>query len=142
MFGFWDWVGGRYSMDAAIGLSTMIAIGPDNFRDMLAGFHAMDEHFRTAPPERNLPLLLGLLTVWYNNFFGAQTLGDHAVFGASGALPRLSSATADGEQRQARRSRWQPRRLADRADHLGRTRHRRTAFILSAHPSGNEAHPV
>ena len=75
MFGFWDWVGGRYSMDAAIGLSTMIAIGPDNFRDMLAGFHAMDEHFRTAPPERNLPLLLGLLTVWYNNFFGAQTLG-------------------------------------------------------------------
>ena len=75
MFGFWDWVGGRYSMDAAIGLSTMIAIGPDNFRDMLAGFHAMDEHFRTAPPERNLPLLLGLLTVWYNNFFGTQTLG-------------------------------------------------------------------
>ena len=62
-------------MDAAIGLSTMIAIGPDNFRDMLAGFHAMDEHFRTAPPERNLPLLLGLLTVWYNNFFGTQTLG-------------------------------------------------------------------
>jgi glucose-6-phosphate isomerase len=75
MFGFWDWVGGRYSMDCAIGLSTMIAIGPDGFRDMLAGFHAMDEHFRTAPPERNLPLLLGLLTVWYNNFFGAQTLG-------------------------------------------------------------------
>jgi glucose-6-phosphate isomerase len=75
MFGFWDWVGGRYSMDSAIGLSTMIAIGPGGFRDMLAGFHAMDEHFRTAPPERNLPLLLGLLTVWYNNFFGAQTLG-------------------------------------------------------------------
>ena len=75
MFGFWDWVGGRYSMDSAIGLSTMIAIGPDNFRDMLAGFHAMDEHFRTAPPERNLPLLMGLLTVWYNNFFGAQTIG-------------------------------------------------------------------
>ncbi|MGC1410119.1 MAG: glucose-6-phosphate isomerase [Acetobacteraceae bacterium] len=75
MFGFWDWVGGRYSMDSAIGLSTMIAIGPDGFSDMLAGFRAMDEHFRTAPPERNLPLLLGLLTVWYNNFFGAQTLG-------------------------------------------------------------------
>jgi glucose-6-phosphate isomerase len=75
MFGFWDWVGGRYSMDSAIGLSTMIAIGPDGFRDMLAGFHAMDEHFRTAPAERNLPLLLGLLTVWYNDFFGAQTLG-------------------------------------------------------------------
>jgi glucose-6-phosphate isomerase len=75
MFGFWDWVGGRYSMDSAIGLSTMIAIGADGFRDMLAGFHAMDEHFRTAPPERNLPLLMGLLTVWYNNFFGAQTIG-------------------------------------------------------------------
>ena len=75
MFGFWDWVGGRYSMDSAIGLSSMIAVGPDNFRAMLDGFHTMDEHFRTAPPERNLPLLLGLLTVWYNNFFGAQTLG-------------------------------------------------------------------
>ena len=74
-FGFWDWVGGRYSMDAAIGLSTMIAVGPDNFRAMLAGFHAMDEHFRTAPPSRNLPMLLGLLSVWYNNFFGAQTIG-------------------------------------------------------------------
>ncbi len=75
IFGFWDWVGGRYSMDSAIGLSTMIAVGPDNFRSMLAGFHAMDEHFRTAPAARNLPLLLGLLTVWYSNFFGAQTIG-------------------------------------------------------------------
>jgi glucose-6-phosphate isomerase len=75
MFGFWDWVGGRYSMDSAIGLSTMIAIGPENFRSMLAGFHAIDEHFRTAPPERNMPMLMGLLTVWYNNFFGAQTIG-------------------------------------------------------------------
>ena len=74
MFGFWDWVGGRYSMDSAIGLSTMIAIGPENFRAMLAGFHAMDEHFRTAPFERNLPVLLGLLTVWYANFFGAETV--------------------------------------------------------------------
>ena len=74
MFGFWDWVGGRYSMDSAIGLSTMLAIGPDAFRDLLAGFHEMDEHFRTAPFERNLPVLMGLLTVWYNNFFGAQTV--------------------------------------------------------------------
>ena len=74
-FGFWDWVGGRYSMDSAIGLATMIAIGADNFRDMLAGFHAMDEHFSTAPLERNLPVLLGLLSIWYNNFFGAETLG-------------------------------------------------------------------
>ena len=74
MFGFWDWVGGRYSMDSAIGLSTMIAIGPDNFHAMLNGFHQMDEHFRTTPFERNLPVLLGLLAVWYNDFFGAATV--------------------------------------------------------------------
>jgi glucose-6-phosphate isomerase len=74
MFGFWDWVGGRYSMDSAIGLSTMIAIGPDNFRAMLDGFHQMDEHFRTTPFERNLPVLMALLAVWYNDFFGAQTV--------------------------------------------------------------------
>jgi glucose-6-phosphate isomerase len=74
MFGFWDWVGGRYSMDSAIGLSTMIAIGPQNFRAMLDGFHQMDEHFRTAPFEQNLPVLMGLLAIWYNDFFGAQTV--------------------------------------------------------------------
>ena len=74
MFGFWDWVGGRYSMDSAIGLSTMIAIGPAGFAEMLGGFHEMDEHFRSAPFERNLPVLLGLLAVWYNDFFGAQTV--------------------------------------------------------------------
>jgi glucose-6-phosphate isomerase len=74
MFGFWDWVGGRYSMDSAIGLSTMISIGPENFRAMLAGFHAMDVHFRTAPFASNLPVLLGLLTIWYTDFFDAQTV--------------------------------------------------------------------
>jgi glucose-6-phosphate isomerase len=74
MFGFWDWVGGRYSMDSAIGLSTMLAIGPENFRSMLDGFHQVDEHFRSTPYERNLPALMGLLAVWYNNFFGAQTV--------------------------------------------------------------------
>ncbi|MGD0466919.1 MAG: glucose-6-phosphate isomerase [Terriglobales bacterium] len=74
MFGFWDWVGGRYSMDSAIGLSTMIAIGPNQFHAMLAGFHAMDEHFRHAPFDRNLPVLMGLLAVWYNNFFDSQTI--------------------------------------------------------------------
>jgi len=74
MFGFWDWVGGRYSMDSAIGLSTMLAIGPESFRSMLDGFYQLDEHFRTAPFERNLPVLLGLLAIWYNNFFGAQTV--------------------------------------------------------------------
>jgi len=74
MFGFWDWVGGRYSMDSAIGLSTMIAIGPDNFRAMLEGFRQMDDHFRTAPFEKNLPVIMGLLSIWYNDFFGAQTV--------------------------------------------------------------------
>ncbi len=75
MFGFWDWVGGRYSMDSAIGLSTMVAVGPEQFGQMLAGFHAMDEHFRTAPLAQNLPVLMGLLTVWYVNFFGAASTG-------------------------------------------------------------------
>jgi glucose-6-phosphate isomerase len=75
MFGFWDWVGGRYSMDSAIGLSTMLAVGPEAFTDLLAGFHAMDEHFRETPLERNLPALMGLLCVWYGDFFGAQTVG-------------------------------------------------------------------
>jgi glucose-6-phosphate isomerase len=74
MFGFWDWVGGRYSMDSAIGLSTMLAVGPEHFRALLDGFHQMDEHFRTAPFERNLPVLLGLLTLWYTDFFGAETV--------------------------------------------------------------------
>jgi glucose-6-phosphate isomerase len=88
MFGFWDWVGGRYSMDSAIGLSTMIAIGPDHFRDMLGGFHAMDEHFRTAPFEQNLPVLLGLLWLWYSNFFGAET---HAVLPYDHYLSRFTA---------------------------------------------------
>jgi glucose-6-phosphate isomerase len=75
MFGFWDWVGGRYSMDSAIGLSTMVAIGPEHFGDLLAGFHAMDEHFRTAPFAESLPVIMGMLAVWYRNFFGCQTIG-------------------------------------------------------------------
>ncbi|MGH6846350.1 MAG: glucose-6-phosphate isomerase [Methylocella sp.] len=86
MFGFWDWVGGRYSMDSAIGLSTILAIGRENFGGMLSGFHAMDEHFRTAPLGMNLPILLGLLTVWYNNFFEAQTVG---IMPYSAALARF-----------------------------------------------------
>jgi glucose-6-phosphate isomerase len=74
MFGFWEWVGGRYSMDSAIGLSTMLAIGPDGFHELLAGFHEMDEHFRSAPPDRNLPVLMGMLGIWYGDFFGAETV--------------------------------------------------------------------
>ncbi len=93
MFEFWDWVGGRYSYDSAIGLSLMIAIGPDHFRDMLAGFHTMDEHFRTTPLERNLPVILGLIGVWYNNFFGAQSLAvlpyDHYLGRFSAYLQQL-----------------------------------------------------
>ncbi len=87
MFGFWDWVGGRYSMDSAIGLSLMVAIGPDHFRAMLEGFHAIDEHFRTAPFSRNIPVLMALLTVWYNNCFGAQTLGVMPYAGYLQSLP-------------------------------------------------------
>src|SRR5262249_36579161 len=75
MFGFWDWVGGRYSMDSAIGLSPRVATGPEQFAELLAGFHAIEEHFRTAPVEENLPVLLGLLAVWYGDFFGAQSIG-------------------------------------------------------------------
>ncbi len=88
MFGFWDWVGGRYSYDSAIGLSLMIAIGPDAFREMLAGFHEMDAHFRTAPLEQNLPVLLALIGIWYNNFFGAQTV---AILPYDQYLDRLSA---------------------------------------------------
>src|SRR5207344_872029 len=73
MFGFWDWVGGRYSMDSAIGLSTMLAIGPDGFAELLAGFHEMDTHFATAPLEQSLPVIMGMLALWYGDFFGAQT---------------------------------------------------------------------
>ena len=105
MFGFWDWVGGRYSMDSAIGLSTMLAIGPDNFRAMLAGFHEMDEHFRTAPFERNLPVLMGLLAVWYNDFFGAQTVAVLPYEQYLKRFPGLPAAADDGEQRQARHAR-------------------------------------
>jgi glucose-6-phosphate isomerase len=88
MFEFWDWVGGRYSYESSIGLSVMIGIGPENFRDMLAGFHAMDEHFRTAPFEKNLPVLLGVLGIWYANFFGAET---HAILPYDQYLWRLSA---------------------------------------------------
>ena len=99
----------------AIGLSTMIAVGPANFRAMLAGFHAIDDHFRTAAPRRNMPVLLGLLTVWYNNFFVARDPRGDALRGRSGALSRLSPAAADGEQRQARRPRTASGRLSNRA---------------------------
>jgi len=94
MFGFWDWVGGRYSMDSAIGLSTMLAIGPGNFRAMLEGFHEMDEHFRTAPFERNLPVRWGCSPSRYSNFFGAQNRGRAALSAISEAVSGLSPAAS------------------------------------------------
>ena len=139
MFGFWDWVGGRYSMDSAVGLSTMLAVGPENFRAMLSGFHAIDRHFRTAPFERNLPVLMGLLAVWNNDFLGAQTV---AVLPYEQYLKRFPAylqqltmesngkhVTLDGRRVDYR----------DGADLLGRARHQRPAFVLSAYSSGNPA---
>ncbi len=102
MFGFWDWVGGRYSMDSAIGLSTMLAIGPENFRAMLAGFRAMDEHFQSASLQCSLPVVMGLLAIWNANFLGAADRGGAALRSISQAFPGLSAAVDDGEQRQAR----------------------------------------
>jgi glucose-6-phosphate isomerase len=101
MFGFWDWVGGRYSMESAIGLSTMIAIGPWNFRAMLAGFRAMDEHFRSAPFDRNLPVLMGLLTIWNTNFFDAPTIAVLPYDQYLKRFPAYLQATHHGKQRQA-----------------------------------------
>ena len=92
-FGFWDWVGGRYSMDSAIGLSTMIAIGPEGFADLLAGFHAVDRHFAEAPPERNLPLLMGLLGIWYRDFFGGRPMRCCPTSSTSRASPPTSSSS-------------------------------------------------
>ena len=104
MFGFWDWVGGRYSYDSAIGFSLMVAIGPEAFADMLAGFHAMDEHFATAPLEANMPVIQGMLNVWYNNFFGAET---HAVLPYSQRLARfpayLQQLTMESNGKSVRR---------------------------------------
>ena len=142
MFGFWEWVGGRYSMDSAIGLSTMLAIGPERFGEMLAGFHAMDEHFREAPLERNLPALLGLLAVWYGDFFGAQTVAvlpyDQYLHRFPAYLQQLTMesngkhVTLDGA----------PGRLRDRRRLLGRAGDQRPALLLPADPPGDEADPL
>ena len=141
MFGFWDWVGGRYSMDSAIGLSTMLAIGPDAFEAMLAGFHAMDEHFRTAPFAENLPVLMGLLAVWYRNFFGAQTV---AVLPYEQYLKRfpayLQQLTMEIE-RQARDPRRRRRRLRHRRGLLGRAGHERPASFYQLIHQGTSIIP-
>ena len=142
MFEFWDWVGGRYSMSSAIGLSTMVAIGPDNFHAMLSGLHQMDEHFRTAPFEQNLPVLMGLLAVWYNDFFGAQTV---AVLPYEQYLKRFPAylqqltMESNGKHVTARR---EESGAADRPNLLGRTGDQRPTLFLPADSSGNQAHPL
>ena len=138
MFGFWEWVGGRYSMDSAIGLSLMLAIGGDGFRDLLAGFHAMDEHFRHTDLERNLPVLMGLLAVWYRDFFGVADARRAAVLAVPRALPGLPAAAHDGEQRQEGDDRRRARGLRHRRDLLGRARHQRAALVLPAAAPGND----
>ena len=122
MFEFWDWVGGRYSMDSAIGLSTMLAIGPEHFRAMLDGFHQMDEHFRTAPFERNLPVLMGLLGGVVQRLLRRPDRGGLAVRAVPEALPGLSPAADHGEQRQTRHARWERGRLPDQPRSTGASR--------------------
>ena len=142
MFGFWDWVGGRYSMDSAIGLSTMLAVGSDGFRAMLGGFHDVDEHFRTAPFDRNLPVLMGLLGLWYADFFECADGRGTALRPVPEALPGVSAATDDGEQWQAGDARWTDGGLRDGRHLLGRARHQRPALVLPADSPGHTAHPV
>ena len=140
MFEFWDWVGGRYSMDSAIGLSTMLAIGPENFRDMLDGFHQMDEHFRTAPFERNLPIIMGLLAVWYNNFFGAETV---AVLPYEQYLKRfpayLQQLTMESNGKHVTLE--VPGRTIRPAPFTGTSPDQRPALVLPTHPPGDQLIP-
>ena len=141
MFVFWDWVGGRYSYDSAIGFSLMVAIGPEEFADMLAGFHAIDEHFATAPLEANMPAIQGMLNVWYNNLFGSET---HAVLPYSQRLSRfpayLQQLTMESNGKSVSRD-----GIAcvgpDRRDLLGRAGDQRPARLLPTHPPGHQAHP-
>ncbi len=139
MFEFWDWVGGRYSMDSAIGLSTMLAVGPENFRAMLDGFYAMDVHFRIAPADKNLPVLLALLTVWYADFFGAET---QAVLPYAQNLARFPAYLQQLQMESVGKSVDLTRRRVDYhtgPDHLGRAGHRRAALVLSAAAPGHAA---
>ena len=142
MFGFWDWVGGRYSMDSAIGLSTMLAIGPDRFQELLDGFRAMDEHFATAPLERNLPVIMGMLTVWYNNFFAADSVAvlpyDHYLAKFPAYLQQLQMES-NGKSITLGRAASE---LPDRSHLLGAAGHRRPAFLLPADPPRHQADPL
>ena len=141
MFGFWEWVGGRYSMDSAIGLSTMLAIGPERFHEMLAGFHAIDEHFRSAPFAQNLPMLMGLLGVWYADFFGAQTVGVMPYEQYLKRFPAyLQQLTMESNGKHVTLD-GTPRRLRHRRGLLGRAGDQRPAQLLPADPPGHEADP-
>ena len=142
MFEFWDWVGGRYSYDSAIGLSLMVAIGADRFHEMLAGFHAIDEHFRTAPFERNLPVLLGLIGLWYDDFFGAET---QAILPYSQYLARFPAYLQQLDMESNGKSvdlEGDPVDVQTGPDRVGPARHQRPARVLPAHPPGHEADPV
>jgi glucose-6-phosphate isomerase len=141
MFPFWDWVGGRYSLWSAIGLPIACVIGMDHFEEMLAGAHAMDEHFRTAPPDKNIPLILGMIGVWYMNFFGAET---HAILPYDQYMHRFPAYFQQGdmESNGKRVDREGPHhRLHDGADRLGRAGDERAARVLPAHPPGHAPHP-
>ena len=141
MFGFWDWVGGRYSMDSAIGLSTMVALGPERFGEMLAGFHEMDEHFRTAPLERNLPVLMGLLAVWYRDFFGLQSYGVMPYEQYLKRFPAyLQQLTMESNGKHVTLT-GEHVVLRHRGGVLGRAGHQRPAQLLPAHPPGHHDHP-
>ena len=129
-FGFWDWVGGRYSLWSAIGLSLAIAIGADGFKEFLAGAHAMDEHFRTTPLARNLPVQLALIDVWYRNFHGFTSRSVAPYHQGTEAPAGLPAAARDGIQRQARRRRRPRRAVRDEPGRLGRARHQRPARVL------------
>jgi len=141
MFGFWDWVGGRYSMDSAIGLSTMIAVGADNFRAMLSGFHAIDEHFRTAPFAQNLPVLMGPARRLVQRLLWCANRRRAPLRAIPEAISRLSATAHDGIERQARDPRRRVNRLSDRADLLGRTRHQRPAFVYQLIHQGTKIIP-
>ncbi len=141
MFGFWDWVGGRYSMPSAVGLAVMIAIGPEGFTEMLDGFRAIDEHLRDTPLAENLPVLLGLLSVWNTTFLGLRHGGGAALRRGARPLRRLSAAARDGEQRQARDARRHRGPLGHGARALGRAGNQRPARLLPADAPGDGGRP-
>ena len=141
-FGFWDWVGGRYSVDSAIGTSVCVAIGPENFADFLAGFHAVDVHFRDTPAAQNVPMLMGLLNVWYDGFFDAQSPRRAAVRAVPAPLRGLPAAADDGVERQGRPLGRHPGHHRHRRGVLGRAGHQRPARLLPADPPGHPGDPV